>query len=128
MTNYSSTFPEELTTSIKEHIYKSAADAEVINTIYFKLEGCFAIVINCTEEACYFNLCRTTSETFAKIAFVDEVPYSWERIEKLYKEGRLIPLTLLEAHDAFDEFFNPILKEMRGFTLPLDVDVQLEAY
>ena len=128
MINYSSSFPEELTTPIKKHIYKFAADVKVIDTIYFKLEGCFAIVVNCTKEACYFNLCRITSETFAKITFIDEVPYSWERIEKLYKEGRLIPLTLPEAHDAFDEFFTPILKEMRGFTLPLDVNVQMEAY
>lgn len=128
MTDYSSTTSEKLVASIKEHIYKPAADAEVIDTIYFKLEGCFAIVINCTEEVCYFNLCRTTSETFAKITFYDEVPYPWERIEKLYQDGRLIPLTLSEAHDAFDEFFTPILKEMRRFTLPLDVNVQMEAY
>lgn len=75
MTDYSSTTSEKLVASIKEHICKPAADAEVIDTIYFKLEGCFAIVINCTEEVCYFNLCRTTSETFAKITFYDEVPY-----------------------------------------------------
>lgn len=128
MTDYSSTTSEKLVASIKEHICKPAADAEVIDTIYFKLEGCFAIVINCTEEVCYFNLCRTTSETFAKITFYDEVPYPWERIEKLYQDGRLIPLTLSKAHDAFDEFFTPILKEMRRFTLPLDVNVQMEAY
>lgn len=128
MINYSSTFPEELTASIKEHIYKPAADAKVINTIYFKLGGCFAIVVNCTKTTCYFNICRTISEAFAKITFTDEVPYSWDRLEKLYKAGQLIPLTLSEAHNAFDEFFTPILKEMRGFTLPLDVDVQMEAY
>lgn len=128
MTDYSSSFLKELTATVKEHIYKSAADAKIADTIYFKLEGCLAIVVNCTERECYFNLCRTTSETFAKITFVDEVPYSWERVEKLYQNGRLIPLTLPEAHDAFDEFFTPILKEMRGFTLPLDVNVQMEAY
>lgn len=128
MINYSSSFPKELTATVKEHICKFAADAEVIDTIYFKLEGCFAIVVNCTEGVCYFNLCRTTSETFAKITFYDEVPYPWERVEKLYEEGRLTPLTLSEAHDAFDEFFTPILKEMRGFTLPLNVNVQMEAY
>ena len=128
MTDYSSTTSEKLVASIKEHICKPAADTKVIDTIYFKLEGCFAIVIDCTERLCCFNICRTTPESFTKIAFVDEVPYSWERIEELYQVGRLIPLTLSEAHNAFDEFFNPILKEMRKFTLPLDVDVQLEAY
>lgn len=83
------TFIERLRSEAKE--VKPAADTKVIDTIYFKLEGCFAIVIDCTERLCCFNICRTTPESFTKIAFVDEVLYSWERIEELYQVGRLIP-------------------------------------